>query len=281
MLYNDLVCPQYGKFKPSCTMTARREPLQRSSPDPLYQQLAAYLEGEVRGGRLKSGDRIEAEDALSARFKVSRITVRQAVSALVKKDILVRKQGKGTFVTSPAVRHDLRHLHGLVGTLFAQARDANTRLLRYELRVPPAEISQAMGLAAGETALFLSKIYLTDARPVAFAEDWLAPAVASISRAKASLISTEDMMRQVGIVVVRSDTSIRAKAAGATIARHLQISPRAPLLMLRRRAIGQDDLVKEIGRLCFCSEHYEFFFSTSDADASGRMLNIRNVEQNA
>ena len=65
----------------------------------------------------------------------------------MRKQLLVRKQGKGTFVTAPAVRHDLRRLHGLLGSLFSQAEGASARLLRYELRVPPAEIADALGLA--------------------------------------------------------------------------------------------------------------------------------------
>ena len=120
--------------------------LSRSSPEPLYRQLAGHLENEIRSGRLKPGDRLEAEGLLTRRFQVSRITLRQAVAELVRKQLLVRKQGKGTFVTAPAVQHDLRRSHGLLGSLFSQANGASARLLRYELRVPPAEIAALLNL---------------------------------------------------------------------------------------------------------------------------------------
>ena len=91
--------------------------LSRSSPEALYRQLAWHLEAEILSGRLKPGDRIDSESQLSDRFAISRITVRQAIEELVRKQIVVRKQGKGTFVTQPTVKHDLRRLHGLLGSL--------------------------------------------------------------------------------------------------------------------------------------------------------------------
>src|SRR6187551_173235 len=108
--------------------------LSRSGPEPLYRQLAGVLERAIRNGRLKPGDRLDSETVLTGRYGVSRITLRQAVQSLVKKQILLRKQGKGTFVTAPAVRHDLKRLHGLLGSLFSQAEGASARLLHYELR---------------------------------------------------------------------------------------------------------------------------------------------------
>ena len=69
--------------------------------------------------------------------------MRQAIEELVRKQLVVRKQGKGTFVTQPAVKHDLRRLHGLLGSLFAQAEAASAELLRYELATPPRDIAAA------------------------------------------------------------------------------------------------------------------------------------------
>lgn len=251
--------------------------LRRSSPEPLYRQLSTHLEAEIARGRLKEGDRIDSEDLLAKRFGISRITVRQAITELVRKQILVRKQGKGTFVTLPVVRHDLRRLHGLVGSLFSQAADANMKLLRYELRAAPAEIAEPMGLAPGQAALSLDRLYLIGAKPVAFARDWLVPEVAAISHAKASLISTEDMMREVGIRIAHAEIAIRAEPAGALAASHLKTSARAPMLVLRRQAFGTDGRVKESGRLWFCSDRYEFFCSTQDPRAAEGPFAMRNV----
>ena len=253
--------------------------LSRSSPEPLYRQLASHLENEIRSGRLKPGDRLESEGLLTHRFRVSRITLRQAVTELVRKQQLVRKQGKGTFVTARAVRHDLRRSHGLLGSLFSQAHGASTHLLRYELQVPPAETAASLGL--GRQALRLDRLYLIDGRPVALAQAWLAPEVGTLARATAKLMSTEDMMRQAGIVIASSEVTMRAEAAGAVVGRALHISPRAAVLVLRRRSVGDDGAVKEAGRVWFCSDAYEFVCSTGRPVGTEGMFDIRNVAEKA
>ena len=256
---------------------AARAVLSRSSPEPLYRQLAGHLEDEIRRGRLKPGDRLESEGLLTQRFQVSRITVRQAVAQLVRKQLLLRKQGKGTFVVAPAVRHDLRRSHGLLGSLFSQAHGASASLLRYELQVPPAEVAALLDLGQDRPALRLERLYLIDGRPVALAQAWLVPAVGALARATAELMSTEDMMRQVGIVITASEVTMRAEAAGAAVGRALDISPRAPVLVLRRRACSHDGAVKETGRVWFCSDAYEFVCSTGSPAGMDGLFDIRNV----
>src|SRR5262245_7288599 len=136
--------------------------LDRSSPEPLHRQLARLLEDAIRGGQFKPGDRLDSESMLTARFGVSRITLRQALATLVNAKLLVRRQGKGTFVTVPAVRHDLRRLHGLLGSLFSQAENASARLLRFQMSVPPADVAGALGLKPRDEALSLERLYAID-----------------------------------------------------------------------------------------------------------------------
>ena len=97
----------------------------------------------------------------------------------------MRKQGKGTFVTAPAVRHDLRRLHGLLGSLFSQAQAPSSRLLRYELCNPPPDAARSLRLRAGRPALALDRLYLIDVKPAALAQICLVPHVAALPRAMA------------------------------------------------------------------------------------------------
>lgn len=260
--------------------TALKKPLlSRSSPEPLYRQLAQHVESAIRSGQLKLGDRLDSESELSHRFAVSRITVRQAIEELVQKQIVVRKQGKGTFVTQPTVKHDLRRLHGLLGSLFSQAEAASTKLLRYELAKPPREVADALGLRTGQQAVSIDRLYQIGGRPVVLAQGWLVPEIAALPRAKAELLSTEDMMRDIGIHIASSQVSIRAEAAGATAGRLLKLSARSPVLVLRRRAIGADGRTKETNRVWFCSDAYELVCATGNAGSSERLFEVRNVEE--
>ena len=72
--------------------------IDRSSPTPLYFQLAQAIEGAITGGALPAGSRLENEVLLAQRYGLSRPTVRRAVQELVDKGLLVRKRGVGTQV---------------------------------------------------------------------------------------------------------------------------------------------------------------------------------------
>ncbi len=254
-------------------------PLDRDSPEPLHRQLAAALEQAIRSGVLASGHRLESESELAARYGVSRITLRQAVGALVDRQLLVRRQGKGTFVTAPTVRHDLKHLHGLLGSLFSQAQGASAQLMHYELRRPASDVAAALGLAPRGKALLLERLYLIDGAPVALTQAWLAAEVAALPRMKAELLSTEDMMREAGLRIAATEVSIRADTAGKRVGGLLRISAHAPVLVFGRRALDRDDAVKELGRVWFRSDRYQFICSAAGPAASAGLFDIRHVTE--
>jgi GntR family transcriptional regulator len=135
-----------------------------------------------------------------------------------------------------------------------------------------------LNLGAGQPALALDRLYLIGGKPVAFAQAWLVPEVAALSRTKAELISTEDMMQAVGIRLASARVSIRAETAGAAIGRLLQIPARAPVLVLRREAVGGDGGIKETGRISFCSDSYELVCSMPNPAVTQSLFDIRNVE---
>lgn len=251
--------------------------LSRSSPEPLYRQLSAHFERLIRNGRLKPGDRLDSETVLTERFRVSRITLRQAIDALVREQLVVRKQGKGTFVTAPSVKHDLRRLHGLLGSLFAQSDAAGTKLLRYGPALPPADTAALLNLSRGQKAVALDRLYLIAGKPVALGESWLAPEVAALPRVKAELLSTEDMMREAGIRAISSQVAIRAETAGARVGRLLKMPARAAVLVLYRRTADAQGAIKEVNRICFRSDSYELICSTAESGQMQGLFDLRNV----
>jgi DNA-binding GntR family transcriptional regulator len=77
--------------------------LDRSSPVPLYYQLAQAIEAAIRDGHLAPGDRFENELDLAKRLTLSRPTTRRAIQEVVDKGLLVRKRGVGTQVVQNPV----------------------------------------------------------------------------------------------------------------------------------------------------------------------------------
>lgn len=93
------------------------KPLEKKSQSPLYQQLMARLKNDILAGVYPSGARIPSEQLLCETYGVSRVTVRKAMLDLVQEGLLVRRQGKGTFVADERIQRDPAANHQLFGGL--------------------------------------------------------------------------------------------------------------------------------------------------------------------
>lgn len=105
-----------------------QRPLDRSSPIPLYFQIAENLKRDITEGTLKPGDRLDNELDLTERLGVSRPTVRQAVQRLVDQGLVVRRRGLGTVVTAPRILRSVA-LTSLYDDLSATGRHPATTVL--------------------------------------------------------------------------------------------------------------------------------------------------------
>src|SRR5579859_1314265 len=75
----------------------------RSADIPLYQQIRESLREQIRIGTLKPADQLPSEEELGRKFRVTRMTVRQAISDLAREGLVYRRHGKGTCVGDPKV----------------------------------------------------------------------------------------------------------------------------------------------------------------------------------
>jgi DNA-binding GntR family transcriptional regulator len=107
----------------------------RTSPVPLYFQVASRLQELIEKGEIGVGARMENEVDLAERLGVSRPTTRRAMQYLVERGMLVRKRGVGTLVVHPKVRRPVQ-LSSLYDDLVNTDRRPRTEVL--DLRVVPA-----------------------------------------------------------------------------------------------------------------------------------------------
>ena len=95
--------------------------IDRTSPVPLYFQLAQHFEAAIRSGALKVGSRLDNEVQLAERLGLSRPTVRAAFQYLSNKGLVVRKRGAGTLVANERIDRDVE-LTSLYDDLAAAGR---------------------------------------------------------------------------------------------------------------------------------------------------------------
>ena len=140
--------------------------LDRSSPVPLYYQLAQAIETAIRDGELAPGDRFENELALAKRLTLSRPTTRRAIQELVDKGLLVRKRGVGTQVVQNPV-HRRVELTSLFDDLARAGQEPTTQLLDYRVGPPDEEVARELSIAEDREVVAIQRLRCANGEPLA------------------------------------------------------------------------------------------------------------------
>ncbi len=229
---------------------------------PLYLQIKALLEDRLDAREWRPGEAIPSEIELARRFGVSQGTARKAVDALAADNLVVRRQGKGTFVaTHTEERASLfrfLRIRDNVGTDIAPA----SRLLDVRRAKAPADVARLLGLKAGDAVLVLRRVLDYDGEPVVLDEITL-PAGLFKGLTKARYDAYRGSMyaffeSQFGVRMLKAQEKIRAVAADEATAAVLGVAPGTPLLAVDRVTLTYGDRPVEVRRgLCAtASFHY-------------------------
>ncbi|MGW3356318.1 GntR family transcriptional regulator [Streptomyces bungoensis] len=245
--------------RPTVTAGALDLTLDRSSPVPLYYQLAQQLEAAVEAGALAPGNLLGNEVDLSVRLGLSRPTVRQAIRTLVDKGLLVRRRGVGTQVVHSKVKRPLE-LSSLYDDLEAAGQGPATRVLRNERVRASARVAAALGVPEGAEVTVLERLRRTHGRPVAFLCNYLPEALLHLDPGRLESTGLYRMMRAAGITLHSARQSVGARGATAEEAVLLDEKEGAALLTMRRTAYDDTGRAVEYGTHVYRASRYAFDF---------------------
>ena len=230
--------------------------IDRSSPTPLYFQLAQAIEGAIAGGTLPSGSKLENEVLLAQRYGLSRPTVRRAVQELVDKGLLVRKRGVGTQVIQPHVRRSVE-LTSLYDDLVRGGEMPTTDVLSLE-RIPvPADIAEDLELREGDDVVVVRRLRRSHGEPLALMTNYL-PGRFDPTEEELSERGLYQFLRSRGVHLRVAHQRIGARLARAEEARLLDEPPRAALLTMQRVAFDDHGTPVELGRHLYRASRYDF-----------------------
>ena len=110
--------------------------LSMDSDIPLYSQLVSIIKRNISAGTLSPGALLPSEAELCRTFDVSRSTVRQAIGALEAEGLVVRKQGRGTFVAEPKMRRRTENVYSFTSEISAMGMTPSSTILEFEIMDP-------------------------------------------------------------------------------------------------------------------------------------------------
>ncbi|MFZ6774209.1 GntR family transcriptional regulator [Undibacterium sp. SXout7W] len=228
---------------------------------PLYQQIKALITQGLQSGEWKPGELIPSEMELAARFKVSQGTVRKAIDELSAENLVVRRQGKGTFV---ATHHEARAQFRFLRLApdegiphYPENKVIEVRRVR-----APAEVARMLEIKSGDPVVFIRRVQSFSGTPTILEDLWLPGAIFKGLTAE-RLIEYKGPMyglfeTEFGTHMIRASEQVRAVCADEVAAQLLDIKVAAPLLSVERVSFTYGDKPVELRRGLYITSHHHY-----------------------
>ena len=229
---------------------------------PLYQQIKALIMRGLQGGEWRPGEAIPSELDLAARFRVSQGTVRKAIDELAAENLLVRRQGKGTFVSTHAEEQVQYRFLRLQSEEGGAAQPMQRHFLDCRRARASADVARMLELRAGDTAVQIRRTLSSRDRPVVLDDIWLPGALFKgltaerLSEYRGPLYGLFEA--EFGVRMIRAEEKIRAVSADAGSADLLKVPVGAPLLSVERLSRTYGDKPVEWRRGLYNTENFHY-----------------------
>lgn len=140
--------------------------LRRNLPIPLYHQLKTALQRDIEVGRWKPGEQLPTENDLIARFRVSKITVRQALRELSTLGYIRREQGRGTFVQRPPLEEGPRELTSFTDEMRHHGLSARSQVLEQGVIAASPEVAARLEVPPAAPVFRLRRLRFAEGEPM-------------------------------------------------------------------------------------------------------------------
>jgi GntR family transcriptional regulator len=228
---------------------------------PLYQQIKALITQGLQSGEWKPGELIPSEVELANRFKVSQGTVRKAIDELAAENLVMRKQGKGTFVST---HHEARAHFRFLRLMPDEGvpHYPESKFIEVKRMRAPADVARLLDLKSGDAVVFIKRVQSFDGVPTIVEELWLPGAIFKGLTAE-RLVEYKGPMyglfeSEFGTRMIRATEKIRAVCADDGAAALLRIAANTPLLASERVSYTYGDKAVELRRGLYLTEHHHY-----------------------
>lgn len=246
---------------PAPANTAASPAPETPSFQPLYQQIKGLLTQRLESGEWRPGEAIPSEQELASQFSVSQGTVRKAIDELAGENIVIRRQGKGTFVATHTETKSSMFRFLRMRRNDGQNEYPASELLDVKRGRVSADIARLLDLKAGDAILILRRLLRYGGEPTVLDEITL-PAALFKGLTKERFDAYEGSMygffeTEFGVRMLRADEQVKAVAADPITAEALRVGIGSPLLCVERIAYTYADKPVEFRRgLCTTRSHH-------------------------
>ena len=246
--------------------------LKRDAPVPLYHQLKTALLEQIEAGRWRPGDRLPTEDALISQFRVSKITVRQALRDLAEMGYIRHEQGRGTFVQGPPLEEGPRNLTSFTSEMRGHGLAATSRVLEQGVVNGTDQIASRLDSEEGAPLFRLRRLRLAEGEPIglqtAYIPMRLVPGIEKLSFADASLY--EILASRYSLYPAVARESHQAVPVPEDAAMHLRVAAGSPALSAERLTRLADGRPLEYVHSIMRGDRYKIVLDLAHLSSSAR-----------
>ena len=245
------------------TRETLRSAARASAPtfSPLYRQIKDFLIGCLERGEWRPGDVIPSEGELAQRFNVSQGTVRKAIDEMAAENLLVRRQGKGTFVSTHS---DPRAYYRFLRLMPDDGVAVPSVSEPFYCQVVPAqpEVASVFGLAPGSPVVHIKRLLRFGGEKVVFdqiflqAEFFPGLTLDLLRAGERSLYSL--LESDFGVRMISAEEHLRAVAADDECAALLGVQCGEPLLLVERTAYTYGNRPVEWRKGLYCTRNHYY-----------------------
>ena len=212
--------------------------LQSESSSPLYHQLMQRLSEDIERGTYPVGSRIPPEHQLEELYKVSRVTVRRALAELTAEGLLERKQGKGTFVSTPRISQDLKSIHSFHDACKQNGFRGGTRVIHVREADADENDVAELSVRKGDRIVETLRVRTADGIPVVLEKNHFSMAYSYLENENLSG-SLYNILRDYGVEPKQASHDISMTYATEMQAKLLNVEAGSPLMRLKEVVYDQ------------------------------------------
>ncbi|WP_078550155.1 GntR family transcriptional regulator [Litchfieldia alkalitelluris] len=233
--------------------------IDKSSPIPIYYQIEEQIKALIESGKLKSGDCLPSEREYAEKFKVSRMTVRQAINNLVNDGFLYREKGKGTFVAQKKFEQVLHGLTSFTEDMKARGLTPGNRIFSFELLFANELIAKQLDMTVRDPVYQIERIRLADNEPIALETSFIsANLIKDLTKEAMHQSLYNYIEEELNLRIDYSTQEIEAAPAGDKEAEALGIKKGTPILKILRKSYLEDGKPFEMVKSAYLADRYKF-----------------------
>jgi GntR family transcriptional regulator len=231
-----------------------------ASPMPFYAQIKEALRARILDGTYKPHQQMPSESEMIEAFKVSRITVRQALNDLQKEGLVFKIHGKGTFVSKAKAFQELGQLQGFAEAMSRMGHEIYNRLLGIKTVAANAAVAESLRIEPRAPVTEIRRVRYLNREPISVDVTYVSEELGR--RLAKEDLATRDIFliieNDYGIALGCADLRIESMMADAASARLLKVSEGLPILRIERLTFTADERPLDFEYLYYRGDAFQY-----------------------